>query len=159
MLDLFPYKGKIYPNWLREGNAVQYIRPFASKICNGNGLDIGANRWPLEGAIPIDDNKEFNAYNLPEGKFNYIFSSHCLEHLENPVKALKIWYNKLERDGVLFLYLPSPEMDYWLPQNNLKHLHSWRPDEMVKLISDLKFRGVFSSERDLFWSFAVVGYK
>jgi len=90
--------------------------------------------------------------------YDYIFSSHCLEHLADPISALEYWKTKIRKGGVLFLYLPHPEMEYWLPQNNRKHLHSWYPEDMVKIINDLGFTDVIYSERDLEWSFAVVGY-
>jgi hypothetical protein len=49
-------------------------------------------------------------------------------------------------------------MEYWLPQNNRKHLHSWRPEEIEKLLQDLGFVNVIRSERDLAWGFAAVGF-
>ena len=45
------------------------------------------------GSIPIDpliDNR-YNDMNLPEGDVNYIFSSHCLEHVDNWVNTLRYW--------------------------------------------------------------------
>lgn len=96
--------------------------------------------------------------NLPDGKWDFIFSSHCLEHLTNPVAALEHWKSKLCAGGVLFLYLPHPDMTYWLPQWNRKHLHSWRPEDMETMLRDLGFVDVIRSERDLAWSFAVVGF-
>lgn len=95
---------------------------------------------------------------LPTGPFNYIFSSHCLEHLTNPVAALEHWKSRLTVGGVLFLYLPHPDMTYWLPQHNRKHLHSWRPADMARIVKDLGFKNVVHSERDLAWGFCVVGF-
>ncbi len=154
----FRYKGKLYPDHIRRGNAAQFIIPTAQKFCKGDGLDIGANQWPLPGAIPVDAIYGGDAMELPPGKFDYIFSSHCLEHLVNPVAALEHWRTRLVKGGVLFLYLPHPDMEYWLPQNNRKHLHSWRPEEIDKLLTDLSFADVMVSGRDLAWSFAAVGF-
>ena len=153
---IFNYKGQNYPEYLKDGNACQYIAPVARKFCYGVGLDIGAGKWPLKGAIPVDIQHGMNAMSLPAGEYDYIFSSHCLEHLENPITALEHWKTKIKNGGVLFLYLPHPEMEYWLPQNNRKHLHSWQPREIVKILKDLGFTNVLHSERDLAWSFAVV---
>ena len=155
---MYTYKGKLYPDYLKGGNASQFIIPVAKYFCHGVGLDIGAGKWPLPGSIPIDVDTAHNAYSLPEGLYDYIFSSHCLEHLADPISALEYWKTKIRKGGVLFLYLPHPEMEYWLPQNNRKHLHSWYPEDMVKIINDLGFTDVIYSERDLEWSFAVVGY-
>lgn len=153
------YNSKLYPEYLKQGNACQYIKPIAEKFCQGKGLDIGSGKWPLNDAEPIDVLSGDDAYNLPDEEYNYIFSSHCLEHLPDPIKALEHWRTRLVTGGVLFLYLPHPDMEYWLPQNCKKHLHTWRPEDMAKIVQDLGFSDVFYSERDLAWSFAVTGIR
>lgn len=155
---IFHYKGNRYPEFIKHGNACQFIAPVAVKFCQGRGLDIGAGKWPLPGATPIDIINGDDAMALPDGPFDFVFSSHCLEHLQNPVAALEHWKSRLRPGGVLFLYLPHPDMEYWLPQNNRKHLHAWYPEQMHRLIEDLGFKDVIRSERDLAWSFAVVGF-
>lgn len=161
---IFSYKGKVYPEYIRTGNAVGHIQEIAQQFCKGKGLDVGGfYRWSLPGAIPIniaDRILEYDAYKLPDYKdLDYIFSSHCLEHLENPIKALDYWIEHLKSGGVLFLYLPHPEMEYWLPQNNKKHLHIWYPEQMVQIFKDVGLHDVLHSERDMYWSFTVVGFK
>lgn len=151
----FVYKGKRYPDYLKHGNACQFIVPIAQQFCKGIGVDVGPGAWPFPGALPIDKTHDGGAYNIPLD-LDYIFSSHCLEHLDNPVLALEIWKKSLKSGGVLFLYLPHPDMEYWLPQNCRKHLHSWHPEEMVKILKDLGFKNILHSERDLMWSFAIV---
>ncbi len=155
---LYEYDGALYPEYLKHGNAMQFIAPTALQFCKGRGLDIGAGRWPLPGAEPIERAFVHNAQMLPEGEFDYIFSSHCLEHLGDPVSALEHWKTRLRPSGVLFLYLPSYDMPYWRPSRCRKHLHSWWPAQMVVILQDLGFVDVIHSERDLAWSFAVVGF-
>ena len=103
---------------------------------------------------------EIKGYEIAEDHYtkNYIFSCHTLEHLENPVKAINIWKTKLSDNGLIFLYLPHPDMEYWLPQNNKKHLHSWYPKQMIKIFKDLNFKNIIFSERDLYWSYSVIGW-
>lgn len=155
---LFEYDGRLWPEYLRGGNAMRFAEPYAQHFCRGAGLDVGAGKWCLPGAYAIDISDGGNAYDLPCGPWDFCFSSHCLEHLPDPVAALEHWRSVLKPGGVLFLYLPSPEMTYWLPQHCRKHLHSWRPADMARLVSDLGFVDVIHSERDLAWSFAVVGF-
>jgi SAM-dependent methyltransferase len=157
-IGVYEYKGGIYPEYLKTGNACSFILPTALQFCQGRGLDVGAGPWPLPGAIPVELRDGGNAMSLPEGQFDYVFSSHCLEHLENPIAALEHWKTRLKPGGVLFLYLPHPEMKYWLPQNNRKHLHAWWPADMEEIVKDLGFVNVIRSERDLAWSFAVVAF-
>lgn len=156
---LFEYRGKTYPEYIKNGNACQFIAPAAANFCLGSGYDIGAGKWPLPKAIPIDTSRGTDAMRLPDSKVDYIFSSHCLEHLANPVAALEHWRSRLKPGGVMFLYLPHPDMEYWLPQNNRKHLHTWTPAQMVKLLADIGLVNVVNSERDLYWSFAAVGFE
>ena len=158
MTTLFNYRGTAYPEYLRHGNAAQFIIPTAQQFCKGKGLDVGAGKWPLPGATPIDTVFGNNATGLPEGKFDYIFSSHCLEHLANPVAAIEHWKTRLRPGGVLFLYLPHPEMVYWRPQFCRKHLHLFRPPDVAQMLRDLGFMGVLCGDRDLAWSFSVVGF-
>lgn len=165
---LFEYRGELYPDYIRRGNAMRFAEPFARMFCWGKGLDVGAGEWCLPDARPVDVNIGlsdwdalegfYTALNLPEGPWDYVFSSHCLEHLPNPVAALEHWRSVLRPGGVLFLYLPHPDMTYWLPQHNRKHMHSWRPADMAQMLRDLGFHPVLHSERDLGWSFAVVGF-
>lgn len=154
---IFEYKGSLYPEFIRHGNAAQYIKPVAEKFCIGNGLDIGCGDWPLSWAMPIEKRYGGDAMALPEGEFDYVFSSHCLEHLVDPVKALEHWKTRLKKGGVLFLYLPHPDMKYWLPQNCRKHLHSWTPEVMAEMVRDLGFEKVIHSQRDIAFGFTVIG--
>jgi SAM-dependent methyltransferase len=159
MSQLFEYDGVKYPDYIRNGNAMQFIAPTALQFCKGRGLDIGAGKWPLPGARPIDKGEGFDALGLPGSEYDYIFSSHCLEHLTNPVAALEHWKTRLRLGGVLFLYLPAPEMKYWQPTRNRRHLHTWTPAQMAEMLRDLGFVDVIHGERDLAWSFACIGFK
>jgi len=157
---VFNYKNKTYPAYIRQGNACSFIVPYAKEFCRGKGLDIGGYfDWTFPGARPVNilNQDGYDAYNLPKGRYDYIFSSHTLEHLPDYVKALHYWKRHLKPGGVMFLYLPHPDMDYWLPQNNPKHLHSFSPELMRKLFCDIGMKDVLCSERDLYWSFAIVG--
>jgi len=155
---LYEYDGATYPEYLKHGNAMQFAQPFAAQFCKGRGLDVGAGRWPLPGAQPVDRALAHNAQALPEGKWDYIFSSHCIEHLSDPVSAIEHWKTRLREGGVLFLYLPHPAQKYWRPQHCRKHLHLFYPADVAQMLRDLGFVDVLNSERDLCWSFACVGF-
>lgn len=158
---IYEYRGTLYPEYLKHGGASRWIAALAQTYCKGYGIDVGCGRWPLPGALPVDLKDGGDALSLPalEESLDYVFSSHCLEHLANPVQAIEHWRGKLRPGGVLFLYLPHPDMEYWRPQNCRKHLHQWWPKDMAQLVRDLGFVNVIHGERDLAWSFAVVGFK
>lgn len=171
-MTTFTYAGQTFPRFLKDGNAMRFIAPVAREILTGHGLDVGCGRWPLEhpGALsitPVDVATGGDAMNLPEREtgWDFIFSSHCLEHLVDPIGALQHWKRRLTKTvpaqalgSCLFLYLPHPDMVYWRPQHCRKHLHIWRPGEMAEILCDLGFQNVIYSERDLAWSFAAVGW-
>ena len=137
-MNLIEYKNKKYPEYETQGNAAKFIMPFAKEVLKDKliGYDIGCNKleWAYQGAMPIDINFNdgFNAYNLPFNNVDYIFSSHCLEHLENWSKALDYWIRKLNKGGILLLYLPHFSQEYWRSWNNKKHIHNLNAEVLTE---------------------------
>jgi len=155
---LYQYDGKKYPEYLKSGNACRFIAPVAAEFCKGVGFDVGGGLWPLAGAEAVDIQMGGDAMALPgDHQVDYVFSSHCLEHLADPIGAIEHWISRIKSGGVLFLYLPHPDMTYWRPTRNRKHLHSWTPSQMVDILNDIGLCDVIFSERDMAWSFACVG--
>jgi SAM-dependent methyltransferase len=162
-MDLIEYKNKKYPHFQTIGNASQFAIPYAKYFCSGEGFDIGCNRteWAFPGAQPIDLvlNDEWHALHLPNRQVDYIFSSHCLEHLPNWVDALDYWGTKLKTNGVLFLYLPDYSQEYWRPWNNRKHIHILNVNVIRDYLEDKKYINVFYTGTDLNNSFMIVAEK
>lgn len=165
-MEFINYKGSLYPEFQTKGNAAQYILPFARQICKGEGYDIGCAKkeWALPWSIPVDEifNNGLDAYNLPDKEVDFIFSSHCLEHLTDWVYALEYWISKLKVGGVLLLYLPSYEQKYWRPWNNRKHYHSFTQEILRDFFiehPDISKEKIFISGTDLNHSFSVLCIK
>jgi SAM-dependent methyltransferase len=163
MIETISHGGNQYPRFQSEGFAAQFAIPFALKICHGEGYDIGCNRpqWCLPGAYGIDPaiNGTYDAMHLPDKQVDYIFSSHCLEHLDNWVDALDYWATKIRKGGVLFLYLPDYSQSYWRPWWNRKHIHIFSPDIIRQYLNDLGWKNVFVSGIDLNNSFIAIAEK
>lgn len=162
MIDYYiEYNNKEYPLYETQGNASQFAIPFAKHYCKGVGYDIGCNRleWAFPGSqgIDLNFNDPWDAYNLPDQQVNYIYSSHCLEHLSDWVSVLDYWTSKLKHCGVLFLYLPHYDQEYWRPWNNRKHLHAFTPKIIEDYMISRGYAHIFKSERDLNDSFMIVG--
>lgn len=166
-MDLVYHGGNTYPKFTAEGFAAQYAFPFAIKILdpqNKTGYDIGCNRpaWCLPGAIPIDPMmNEYDAMNLPNGQVDYIFSSHCLEHLDNWVKVLDYWTTKIKSGGHIYLYLPHYDQTYWRSWSNRKHIHNLKAEEIAQYFKDSgEWSHVeYTTGHDLNYSFTVVATK
>lgn len=166
MIETIEFKGSVYPKFQSQGFAAKFAFPYAEQVCKGNGLDIGCNRheWAFPGAVPVDPVLNlWDALNLPLLKdtdgWDYIFSSHCLEHIPNWVDAMDHWYEKLKQGGVLFLYLPHPSQEYWLPWNNRKHIHILRPEDIQAYMQDKGYKNIFRSGVDLNNSYMIFGEK
>ena len=156
------HEDKEYPLFQAQGNASQFAIPFAKHFCTGIGLDIGYSKpeWIYPGAIGIDLG-EYNAMNLPKQQFgyDYIYSSHCLEHLDSWIDALQYWTENIRSGGVLFLYLPDFSQTYWRPWNNKKHKHILDPNHIKEYMKKLGYDKILVSGVDLNNSFMVVGKK
>lgn len=162
MIETIQFKDHTYPAFQSQGFAAQFAFPFAEKVCKSKGYDIGCNRaeWCFPIAMGIDPLLgKWDASNLPYTDMDYIFSSHCLEHLPDWVAALDYWQTKLKTGGVLFLYLPHPSQQYWRPWNNRKHIHSLSPEVIKDYLTDRGWDKIFVSGCDLNNSFIAMAEK
>ncbi|MEO0272295.1 MAG: glycosyltransferase family 9 protein [candidate division WOR-3 bacterium] len=133
------YRGRFYPDYLTVGGAGYAIFRIAKKYCKGKGIDVGAGKWPLPGAIAVDLELGPGSANSVEEfeneSLDYVFSSHCLEHIEDWIETLSLWIKKLKVGGVLFLYLPHPQCEIWHPNSPfVGDGHKWIPT--VEIISN-----------------------
>jgi SAM-dependent methyltransferase len=163
MIEKITFKGYEYPKFQSIGNASQFAIPFAKHVCQGEGYDIGCMKteWSFPGSIPIDIsfNDGYDANNLPKKNVDYIFSSHCLEHLKDWVSVMDYWYDNLKVGGVLFLYLPDYSQIYWRPWNNRKHLNVFSAELIYDYMVDRGYKNIFKSGIDLNNSFMIFGEK
>lgn len=156
-------KSKLYQDYLKRGNMSQAVKSLAEKYCLGKGVDVGASTWPISGARVIENKKEENAHIIKErdSSLDFVFSSHCLEHLDKWRDALKEWYRVLKQEGVLVLYLPHPSCEMWLPEAN--KYHKWSPEPKIIeefLSKQLKMKiKEITYLPDAFMSFVVVAEK
>ena len=99
------------------------ITQLYEKFCYGHGAEIGGVVLPFckkENTTFIDKfvwttpdaspNADIvaDAENIPvaDESFDWIYSSHCLEHCFDTIAVLKEWQRILKSEGVLFLVLP-----------------------------------------------------
>ena len=159
-MELIEFDKEKYPIFQSFGNASQFSIPYALHYCKGKGYDIGfcKEEWKLPSSIGIDINMNngFNANLLPDETVDYIYSSHCLEHVDDWVTTIIYWISKIKNGGILFLYLPDFSQKYWRPWNNKKHKHCFTPEIIYNFLLDYKMKNIYKSGIDLNNSFMIV---
>lgn len=86
---------------------------FFEKYCKGEGLDIGFGGDLIhESAFGFDVEHGDATYlkMFKDKKFDYIYSSHLVEHLAKPELALRNWWKLLKEGGYLITYLPHRDL-------------------------------------------------
>lgn len=65
-------------------------------------------------------------HGLGDAAYDFILSSHCLEHVANPLAALTAWRQAVRPGGALVLLLPDPTrtFDHRRPVTTLAHLQA-----------------------------------
>ena len=151
---------KSHSKWsehLFQGNATAWIKDKALAFCKGDGIDFGAGEWCLPGAIPVDQATYFTLEDFDPASLDYVYSSHCLEHIHEWRITLKEWISKIKPNGIIFLYLPH-EISPWTGWRK----HKWTPTAEI-IIAALNDFGIelltHTDEPDAYQSFFVVGKK
>jgi SAM-dependent methyltransferase len=129
------------------------LQPRELEIFRGRGIDIGCGSEVIApGAIPFDVNQG-DANRITQfvsGEFDYVYSSHCLEHMVDARAALREWWRLVRPGGHLFLIVPDEdlyEQGFWPSRFNRDHKwtftiakrESWSPASLnlLDLLSDL----------------------
>jgi SAM-dependent methyltransferase len=96
---------KAYSRRKREG--------FFESYCNGKGLDIGYGGDLLAENCQGWDFEDGDAQSL-EGIYDYqydfVYSSHTLEHMYKPDVALRNWWRVVKPGGFMILYVPDRDL-------------------------------------------------
>lgn len=84
-------------------------------------------------------------YKIQDNKYDFVLSSHCLEHIANPLKALKNWARVINTGGHLLVLIPWHLFcfDHIRPITPFKHLQedfekNITEDDMTHLSEFLK---------------------
>lgn len=80
--------------------------------------------------VEVDDCSDLSKFE--DGMCDAVFSSHLLEHIEDPAKALREWWRVLRLGGYLVLYLPHRDLypNIGQPGANPDHKHDFIPDDI-----------------------------
>jgi SAM-dependent methyltransferase len=90
---------------LQRGDFDQYLR--------GSGIDIGAGGDPLvvpNGTVRAWDLNDGDAQQMAgvaDASYDFVYSSHCLEHMRDVEVSLRNWVRILKPGGVLYVVVPD----------------------------------------------------
>lgn len=117
------------------------------RYCQGQGLDIGCSFGRISvNAIGIDlysshadirmDARDLSKF--PDEHFDFVFSSHLLEELENTEATLKEWFRLIKPGGYIVLYQADREYYYSLedPRCNKSHKHHFIWEDLWSIIEN-----------------------
>lgn len=92
---------------------------FFLKYMWGNGLDIGFSGYEpnvvsiLAGAIGVDkDYPGYDGKTLPfsDNSQQFVYSSHCLEHIADYEQAIKEWFRVVKSGGYIITVVPHRDL-------------------------------------------------
>ena len=115
----------IWP-WVKDGEGLDVGCGVDKVHPECTGLDVERRPGAIQGSaekLPFEDDK-----------FDWVYSSHCLEHLDNPEKAVAEMARVLKPAGTLVLYLPYA---YWYDKpmgNPTWHKHQFLPSDVLKMV-------------------------
>jgi len=99
---------------MREASkTAEVLGPSERSILVGNGIDIGCGRDPITPAVrrfDLDDGDANAITNYVHEQFDFVFSSHCLEHMNDPRNALHEWWKLVKPGGHLFFAVPDEDL-------------------------------------------------
>ena len=100
----------------------------------GKGIDIGAgddSLYILNGSVRSYDKRDGNAQFMAEiadATYDFVYSSHCLEHMPDVQLALRNWVRIIKPGGILYVVVPDFELyekGMWPSRFNQDHKASF----------------------------------
>jgi predicted SAM-dependent methyltransferase len=82
-------------------------------ILTRKGIDIGCGPDPIFPDVYGFDKDEGGANGITKcarEEFDFVFSSHWLEHMKDPRKAIQGWWKLVRLGGHLFLIVPDEDL-------------------------------------------------
>ena len=142
------------------------------KYCKGQGLDLGCGMTKIKSnAIGIDLLSPLADMNIdarllpcyPDKHFDYIYSSHLLEEIEDTESTLREWIRLLKKGGHIVLYQADKDHYFPLgdPRCNRSHKHHFDWEELWAVFQkiggmELIHHGSYFGEPHNEWSFELV---
>jgi predicted SAM-dependent methyltransferase len=154
------------------------IGSFQNRYFVGNGIDVGGKPDPLSQYIgifskmisvkiwDIEDGDAQYLSGIPDNHFDFLHSSHCLEHMVDVHEAMNNWIRVIKPNGFLIVTVPDEdlyEQGMWPSRFNSDHKwtftiykdRSWSPRsinivDLVKAFSQKVIAEKIELQRDFY---------
>jgi SAM-dependent methyltransferase len=102
---------------------------FEKSLLKGNGIDIGCGSDPVSPSARRFDVADGDANRITDyvkDVFDYVYSSHCLEHMVDAPSALFQWWQLVKAGGYLILIVPDEDLyEQGEFPSRFNHDHKW----------------------------------
>ena len=101
--------------------------PLERSALQGEGIDIGCGPDPVLPGVMAFDRAQGDANDIlryVHRQFDFVYASHCLEHMVDARAAIAQWWQLVKPGGVLFVIVPDEdlyEQGFWPSQFNADH--------------------------------------
>src|SRR5678816_3336397 len=82
-------------------------------IISGKGIDIGCGPDPITPDVrkfDLEDGDANEASKYVNDQFDFVYASHCLEHMHDPWKTALDWWKLVREGGHLFFIVPDEDL-------------------------------------------------
>jgi SAM-dependent methyltransferase len=87
--------------------------PVEKTVLQGSGIDIGCGPDPVFPDVRRFDMEDGDANVITRHvheQFDFVYSSHCLEHMHDPRKTILEWWKLVKPGGHLFFIVPDEDL-------------------------------------------------
>jgi len=87
--------------------------PLEWSILKGKGIDIGCGVDPVTPEVKKFDQNDGDANIITQyvhDTFDFVYASHCLEHMHKPREAVLEWWKLVKPGGHLFFLVPDEDL-------------------------------------------------
>jgi len=89
------------------------LGPQEKALLTGQGIDVGCGPDPISPnarRFDVEDGDANEITKYVKEQFDFVYSSHCLEHMKNPRAALLDWWKLVKPGGHLIFMVPDEDL-------------------------------------------------
>lgn len=123
----------------------------------GDGIDLGCGNDPLSREYfpainsllqyDLDVGDAETCEPLLDERFDFVYSSHCLEHLNSPWAGMRNWLRICKKGGFVVMAVPHEiyyEKNTWPSLYNGDHKYSFRLEDKTSMPTSINIRNMIS---------------